>query len=74
MDLSCIEQNSSKFRPIALVIDDIAKQDPERPWAVVPRDWQNLEDGFKDITFSQFAQAIDKAAWYRSISHQGSIS
>lgn len=64
MDLSRLEQDPLKFRPIALKIDQIAKEEPERLWALMPKNWQDLDEGFTDVTFSHFAKAIDKAAWY----------
>lgn len=63
MDLSSIEQGPTKFRLIASEIDRIAKETPERVWAVVPKNYANLDEGFEDITFSQFAAAVDRAAW-----------
>lgn len=63
MDLSRAEQDPSKYRPIASEIDRIAKEDPGRTWAIIPKNWQNLEDGFEGVTFFQFAEAIDRAAW-----------
>lgn len=61
MDLSRIEKD--KFRPIASEIDRIARESPDKPWAKVPKNWQDLDEGFKEITYSQFAEAIDRAAW-----------
>lgn len=64
MDLSQINQASRSFRLVASEIDRIATESPEKPWASVPKNPENLSDGFEDVSFSQFAAAIDRASWY----------
>ncbi|KAH8676545.1 putative AMP-binding enzyme [Tricladium varicosporioides] len=54
-------------RLLVATIDEIAKTQPERPWISVPRDDNDLSIGFRDITFKQFANAINHAtAWLDS--------
>lgn len=50
-------------RLLARVIDDHATKQPDRAWAAVPRS-SDLSQGFVDITFKQFANAINRAAFW----------
>ncbi|KAL9053698.1 MAG: hypothetical protein Q9206_003833 [Seirophora lacunosa] len=50
-------------RLLARVIDDYAASQPDRTWAAVPRS-ADLRQGFRDITFKQFANAISRAAFW----------
>lgn len=50
-------------RLLARVIDDYAANQPDRVWAAIPRS-NDLTQGFRHITFRQFAQAIDRAAFW----------
>ncbi|KAI9869696.1 MAG: hypothetical protein M1830_005206 [Pleopsidium flavum] len=50
-------------RLIASVIDYYAKKEPGRVWASVPRS-EDLSKGFTDITYKQFANAINHACWW----------
>ncbi len=49
-------------RSILTVIDERAKQAPESPWVSIPVDERDLSKGWKDITFAEFANAINHAA------------
>lgn len=51
-------------RFIPSLIDEIARDDPTRAWASVPKDENDLTKGFVDINYRQFATAINKAAWF----------
>lgn len=51
-------------RLVASLINSYAANDPERVWASVPRDDHNLSRGFLDITYKQFANAINHASWW----------
>ena len=47
-------------------IDRIAATDPDRIWASIPVDDNDLTKGFKDISYRQFATAVDIVAhWLR---------
>ena len=48
-------------RLLPTLIDEISKRDPEKVWASVPQTAQ-IEDGFRDISYSQLARAIDFTA------------
>jgi hypothetical protein len=53
-------------RLIPTLIDQYAATEPPPVWAVVPADENDLSKGFKDVTFRNFANAIDHAAiWLR---------
>jgi hypothetical protein len=49
-------------RLITTTVDEIATHDPSRLFAIIPRTL-DLDDGFSDVTFSDFACAIDKLAF-----------
>lgn len=51
-------------RLITSLIDSIAHEDPSRAWASVPKDDNNLSDGFVDISYKQLANAVNRAAWW----------
>ncbi|MCJ1250586.1 hypothetical protein MMC30_007814 [Trapelia coarctata] len=49
-------------RLIVSLIDEYATNNPSRVWASIPKDNDDLTKGFKDISFQQFANAINHAA------------
>lgn len=51
-------------RILASVIDHYAKHEPDRPWVSIPIDENDLEKGFRDITYKQFSTSISRAAWW----------
>ena len=51
-------------RLLANVIDTYALNDPGRIWASAPVDNDDLMKGFKDITYKDFANAINHASWW----------
>lgn len=51
-------------RLIGRLIDDYATNNPTRVWASIPVDNDDLAKGYQDITFCQFANAINHAAWW----------
>ena len=54
-------------RLLPAAIDQLAESEPSRPWASVPRDNEDLTQGYVDITYGQFANAINHAAaWLHS--------
>lgn len=50
-------------RLLPVVIDEIAETDPDRAWASIPISTK-LSDGYQDISFRRFANAINRAAWF----------
>ena len=50
-------------RLIPTLIDDIARDDPKRPFISVPLDF-NLGDEYRDVCYSSFANAVNKCAWW----------
>src|SRR4051812_32218320 len=50
-------------RLLPITIDAIALSDPEKTWASIPKS-SNLSDGFRDISFGMFANAINRLAWF----------
>lgn len=49
-------------RLLPVVIDEIASSDPDRAWASIPIS-STLSDGYRDVSYSSFANAINRAAW-----------
>ena len=50
-----------EYRLVPNIIDDIAKSDPEREAFLVPRS-DNPKDGWKSITFKEYANAVNRIA------------
>ncbi|GAW20603.1 hypothetical protein ANO14919_101110 [Xylariales sp. No.14919] len=48
---------------LPVVIDEIARDDPNRPWASIPIDDDDLSRGYEDINFAALANAINRLAW-----------
>ena len=48
---------------LAARIDHYAQKEPNRIYASVPKS-DNLDDGFRDITYRDLARAINKACWW----------
>ena len=46
------------------VVDSYALHDPSKVWASVPVDDDNLAHGFRDITYKEFANAVNHARWW----------
>lgn len=51
-------------RLIVSLIDSYAVDDPDRAWASLPKDGEDLTKGFVDVNYKQFANAINHAAWW----------
>ncbi|PSN68711.1 acetyl-CoA synthetase-like protein [Corynespora cassiicola Philippines] len=60
-------------RLLPSTIDEIAASDPDRVWACIPRDGSDISKGYKDITYRQFANAINHAAAWLGSSLGGSV-
>lgn len=44
------------------LVDQYAIEDPSRVWATVPVDESDLSKGFKDVTYTQLATAVNHVA------------
>jgi acyl-coenzyme A synthetase/AMP-(fatty) acid ligase len=51
-------------RVLSTVIDDCARKTPEKVVASIPVEDADLTKGLKNITYKQFAKAIDAACWW----------
>ncbi|KAL9090375.1 MAG: hypothetical protein Q9159_002002 [Coniocarpon cinnabarinum] len=51
-------------RLLGPTIDAIARDDTSRVWAVKPHDDAHLSKGFREVTFRELADAIDRASWW----------
>lgn len=45
------------------IIDDRARETPGQLFAAFPKS-SRIEDGFQDVTYGQFANAINACAWW----------
>ncbi|KAJ0114297.1 Bacitracin synthase 3 [Diaporthe amygdali] len=50
-------------RLLPVIIDELAREDPDRPWGSIPRDDYDLSQGYADISYLSLANAINKLAW-----------
>jgi hypothetical protein len=50
-------------RLLHVTIDKIAAETPDRIWASIPRS-NNLSDGYRDVSFATFANAINRLSWF----------
>ncbi|KAJ5578055.1 thioester reductase domain-containing protein [Penicillium hispanicum] len=51
-------------RLLPAVLDEVAAEDPQRIFVSVPQVANDLAEGFEDITYGRFAQAVNKCAWW----------
>ncbi len=51
-------------RLLVSLIDYIADTDPQRAWASIAKDDTDFTKGFVDITYTDFSNAINHAAWW----------
>ncbi|KAF3015839.1 hypothetical protein G7054_g6817 [Neopestalotiopsis clavispora] len=51
-------------RLLPVIIDEVAQNDPNRTWACLPVDDYDLSQGFEDVTYAAFANAINKLAYF----------
>lgn len=50
-------------RLIPTMIDDRALETPNRQFAIIPKS-DNLQDGFKSLSYQSYANAINKLSWW----------
>ena len=50
-------------RLLPVVIDEVAKSNPDQAWAAIPVS-SKLSDEYRDVSFRSFANAINRAAWF----------
>ena len=46
------------------LIDEIAAGKPTRPFVSLPINDEDLSKGYRDVTYSEFARAVDRCAWW----------
>ncbi|RYP77415.1 hypothetical protein DL771_001210 [Monosporascus sp. 5C6A] len=51
-------------RLLPAAIDELARDEPSRPWASIPIDDSDLSRGYEDVSYGTFANAINKLAWF----------
>ena len=51
-------------RLLPILIDQYALEEPQRSWTSIPKDVDDLSKGFQEVTYRQFANAINKASWW----------
>ena len=50
--------------PLPTLIDEIATRRPDRPFLSLPINDDDLSEGYRDFTYSNFARAVDRCAWW----------
>ncbi|KAH0385728.1 acetyl-CoA synthetase-like protein, partial [Aureobasidium melanogenum] len=50
------------FRVVPHIVDEVARTAPDTKWVEVPRNNDNLQDGYKTLTFGQLSQAASRMA------------
>ncbi|KAI1432585.1 acetyl-CoA synthetase-like protein [Xylaria sp. CBS 124048] len=60
MEPSAVLKNGRLY---PVVIDELARDDPHRPWASIPRDDDDLSKGYEDIDYEVLANAVNRLAW-----------
>jgi acyl-CoA synthetase (AMP-forming)/AMP-acid ligase II len=50
------------LRVVPHIVDEIARTAPDTKWVEVPRNNDNLQDGYKSLTFGQLSQAVSRMA------------
>ena len=56
--------NACTALPLPTLIDDIAARRPNRPFISLPINNDDISHGYRDFTFSDFARAVDRCAWW----------
>lgn len=51
-------------RLVVQVVDELASKTPERVWATITRSPYDIDEGFRDITIRQLADAVNCTAWF----------
>ncbi len=50
--------------PLPTLIDELAARRPNRPFISLPINNDNLSARYRDFTYGDFAQAVDRCAWW----------
>jgi acyl-coenzyme A synthetase/AMP-(fatty) acid ligase len=50
-------------RLLSATVDEIADKSPEKTFACISLT-SNVKDGYRDVTFGDFARAVDRTAWW----------
>lgn len=50
--------------PLRTLIDEIAARRPNRSFISLPINNDDLSEGYRDLTYSDFARAVDRCAWW----------
>lgn len=65
MDSIDADSSSNIYRQLMpTVVDQIAETEPDATWAAVSISPTGIEAGYQDITYQQFANAINGVAWW----------
>ena len=51
-------------RLVVQVVDELASKTPDRIWATITRSQYDVDEGFRDITARQLADAVNCASWF----------
>ena len=50
--------------PLPTLIDEIAARSPTRPFVSLPINNDDLSEGYKDLSYNDFARSVDRCAWW----------
>lgn len=60
-----VNSSSAVYRQLLpTVVDQIAESEPEATWAAVSVSPTGIDAGYQNITYQQFANAVNSVAWW----------
>ncbi len=57
-------QDTNMLEPVPFTIDRMATTTPKKPFISIPLDERDLGKGYRDISFGNFAQAVNRSSWW----------
>lgn len=63
MDLAPLSQHHTRLELLPTALDQKAEAHPEKIWASIPIDSNDLSKGFQEIKWRTAAEAYNRAAW-----------
>lgn len=57
-------RHSCHTTPIPALIDELADLHPDQPMVSIPRENNDVSAGYRDVTYGEFARAVNRAAWW----------
>ncbi|KAK1148116.1 putative NRPS-like protein biosynthetic cluster [Aspergillus melleus] len=57
-------QHSCRTTPIPALLDELADLHPHQPMVSIPCDSHDASAGYRDVSYGEFARAVNRAAWW----------